>query len=542
MSRICAASSPCGAQRVLPRALQQQPGRAPTQPAAAAGSSGGASSPTRRMPERDRARRDDADRRARRDDLRDLRRAPAQQRAPRRALLVDDEARAELDDERRLHRCCVPSPTTRYWRSQRSRYVTGPRGPGTRSTLMPGLGRAGEREAVGEPRRRVPERGRAAVRRRGSARPPPASSVTIVAARPDVSSFASATASSSDVDDAHRDRRDVLGVVRPLVPDPLAARAPSMPSRSSTASSAGSCASAARSTSSRFRRLQTPSRSRLASTSALGHRRDPRRRRCRGRRRPRACASVRTPCCAASRASAAVVSPLPRRITSGSTPRQRDEHHARPRARASARGRPPPAAGPAPASAGRSTSSTSTVTVRSAAPPVRSTAAFEALQQLSGDVDRDVRPRLEVRADGADRDAAQRDLQTVVELPARPRPARAAAARRAARAARRARRCARRRGAAGRARPRRARAAATSAAFASRDRVAALADERRPRARARARRASSVSAPTGCCAAAASRSTCLSSSSCAHPVFRSAAEMPAIERSSGGSAASSPPR
>ena len=35
------------------------------------------------------------------------------------------------------HRCCVPSPTTRYWRSQRSRYVTGPRGPGVQSTLIP---------------------------------------------------------------------------------------------------------------------------------------------------------------------------------------------------------------------------------------------------------------------------------------------------------------------------------------------------------------------------------------------------------------------
>jgi len=52
-------------------------------------------------------------------------------------LLIDDEARAEFYDERPLHRCCVPSPTTRYCRRYRSRYVTGPRGPGTRSTLIP---------------------------------------------------------------------------------------------------------------------------------------------------------------------------------------------------------------------------------------------------------------------------------------------------------------------------------------------------------------------------------------------------------------------
>ena len=51
----------------------------------------------------------------------------------------------------------------RYWRSQRSRYVTGPRGPGAMSTLTPGLGRAEQSEAVREPRRRVPESRRTAV-------------------------------------------------------------------------------------------------------------------------------------------------------------------------------------------------------------------------------------------------------------------------------------------------------------------------------------------------------------------------------------------
>ena len=51
--------------------------------------------------------------------------------------LADDEARPELDDDGPVQRVWVASPTTRYWRSQRSRYVTGPRGPGTASTLIP---------------------------------------------------------------------------------------------------------------------------------------------------------------------------------------------------------------------------------------------------------------------------------------------------------------------------------------------------------------------------------------------------------------------
>ena len=63
---------------------------------------------------RDRSRRDDARRRAGFDDRRDLRRTGAQHPAPRPSALVDNEARAELDDERPLHRACVPSPTTRY--------------------------------------------------------------------------------------------------------------------------------------------------------------------------------------------------------------------------------------------------------------------------------------------------------------------------------------------------------------------------------------------------------------------------------------------
>jgi hypothetical protein len=43
--------------------------------------------------------------------------------------------------------------------------------------------------------------------------------------------------------------------------------------------------------------------------------------------------------------------------------------------------------------------------------------AVQRLEQLSGDVNGDVRPRLEVRADGADRDTQDRDAESVLELP-----------------------------------------------------------------------------------------------------------------------------
>ena len=95
----------------------------------------------------------------------------------------------------------------------------------------------------------------------------------------------------------------------------------------------------------------------------------------------------------------------------------RDEH-----ARALAIGRTdearrPRAGRPACSSAGRRTSSTSTVTVRSAAPPVLQHRRVQALQQLSGHVERDIGPSLEVRADGPDRDPPLADLEPVRERP-----------------------------------------------------------------------------------------------------------------------------
>src|SRR6266511_1392955 len=92
--------------------------RAQTRPAAVAGCADG-------------ARRNDADGRAVACELTDLAGALTHD------IVVEHEARSKLDDEWTLHRRCVPSPTATYWRSQRSRYVTGPRGPGTQSTLIP---------------------------------------------------------------------------------------------------------------------------------------------------------------------------------------------------------------------------------------------------------------------------------------------------------------------------------------------------------------------------------------------------------------------
>ena len=123
-------------ERVLPRALQALPGRAPTRPAAAAGR-GRRAEAGRRSAERDRARRDDADGRPAATTARSPPRGRAA--AARRGSPSASTTRLEpnLTTSGALHRCCVPSPTTRNWRSQRSRYVTGPRGPGAQSTLMP---------------------------------------------------------------------------------------------------------------------------------------------------------------------------------------------------------------------------------------------------------------------------------------------------------------------------------------------------------------------------------------------------------------------
>ncbi len=72
-----------------------------------------------RKAERDRARRDDCDGLAASHDPSDLARAATENRTPDRSARPGDEARPELDDDR--HRRWVPSPITRYWRSQRSR-------------------------------------------------------------------------------------------------------------------------------------------------------------------------------------------------------------------------------------------------------------------------------------------------------------------------------------------------------------------------------------------------------------------------------------
>jgi len=104
---------PRGAQRGVPagleprlphcrRGLQPRSRRGPTR------------QPESREAERDRTGRDDAHRLAAAHEVTDLGGACAEQRAPDAALVVDDERRAELDDDR--HRCWLPSPTMRYCR------------------------------------------------------------------------------------------------------------------------------------------------------------------------------------------------------------------------------------------------------------------------------------------------------------------------------------------------------------------------------------------------------------------------------------------
>ena len=163
----------------------------------------------------------------------------------------------------------------------------------------------------------------------------------------------------------------------------------------------------------------------------------------------------------------------------------------------------------------------------------------QGLQQLPGDVDRDVRPRLEVRADGADRDAAHRDLQAVVELP-RVLVALERRQRRELRELLGERVDARgvepepveralvepvRRRDVGGVRRRRSRRARSPTSCAARSSACVT--------------ASSVSSGT---AAAAARGFALEVVAQRHPVFLSPAAMPAIERSSGCTAASSPAR
>ena len=125
---------------------------------------------------------------------------------------------------------------------------------------------------------------------------------------------------------------------------------------------------------------------------------------------------MRTPFSAASRASAAVVSPLPRRITSGI--RCGSETRTRAPSRSGERTSPTaPGGSPAASSAGRRTSSTSTVTVRERGAAGPEHRGVQALEQLAGDVERDVRPRLEVRSDRADRDPPLAHAKPVRERP-----------------------------------------------------------------------------------------------------------------------------
>ena len=246
---------------------------------------------------------------------------------------------------------------------------------------------------------------------------------------------------------------------------------------------------------------------------------------------------MRTPCAAASAASAAVVSPLPRRITSGST--RGSETRIRAPSRSGERTSPTASAGrPASASAGRSTSSTSTVTVRERRAAGAQDGRVEALQELAGDVEGDVRARLEVRADGADRDAPRLDRSPFSSVHASS--ARSSGGSAASSASWR-----RERGDPRLVEPQPVHRPLVEVGgghigrVRGQDRVAPLADELgRPRERLR----------DGLVGERADRAVCGGRLPLdllpqpAHPVFLSAAAMPAIERSSGGTHASSPSR
>ncbi len=110
---------PLRAERVVPRRLEaglaERGGRLELRHAARPP---GQAEP--RQAERDRAGGDDAHRGAGANDRGDLA-CPVAQNAPAHLRAwPHDQGRSELHDERPPHRCCVPSPTTRYWRSHRS--------------------------------------------------------------------------------------------------------------------------------------------------------------------------------------------------------------------------------------------------------------------------------------------------------------------------------------------------------------------------------------------------------------------------------------
>ena len=151
----------------------------------------------------------------------------------------------------------------------------GPARPGRPVDVDPRLRRARQLVAVGEARRRVPERGRPAVasRKRSAAS---ASSATIPAASPEVSLVRDPHGLVEAVDE-RRSSRSRPARRRSPTRSRAAGRAAAHPRRSprtsrcfpaNSSSSAGTTPSAPRSTSTRLSRLQTPRRSRLASASA----------------------------------------------------------------------------------------------------------------------------------------------------------------------------------------------------------------------------------------------------------------------------------
>ena len=277
----------------------------------------------------------------------------------------------------------------------------------------PGLRRAGQREAVGEagrsPARRPPYRGsprgsglrpRRRPRRRSRPRAPTSRSFAIPTA-----SSRSSTRSTVTVADA-------VGVVRPLVAERLVERLADSVRLGPCALGAASLEAqrleerrgghrAVRSPGGRRGRGSGGCRRRAGRGSPRRPRAPARGRADRGRRarrRPRrGPASARR---ARRRGGRARRSSRRSRGGSRAGSRVGSETRSRAPSRSGERTSPTaPGGSPARSSAGRSTSSTSTVTVRERGAARPQDGGVEALQELARDVERDVRPRLEVRAD-----------------------------------------------------------------------------------------------------------------------------------------------
>ena len=325
---------------------------------------------------------------------------------------TDNQARPELDDDR--HRVWLPSPIDPVL--PKPQVAVGDRPAWARNAVDvdPRLGRAGELEPIREPGRRVPERGRAAIaveETRGG----PVVLGDDPGGKPGRLLVGDLQRLVDPVDQCDRDGRDALGVARPLVADRpverLAAGNVAPHIQILLDEQAEQCREQLLCPAVDEREVE-PVADAEPVEAGLGEARAPcrglRRRARRARHRPRrGRASGRRSGPPAGRARRSL-GPLPAQDHERDERGQRDEH-----ARALAirgahesdrRGRK-----------ARCLERGAQHVVDEHGDGAERRAAgaehdgVQALQQLAGDVERDVRPRLEVRADDADRDPPLRD-------------------------------------------------------------------------------------------------------------------------------------